>query len=187
MNHTNPLKVIIMPQHNKTHHDDVIKWRLFLRVTGFFFFFLGGGGGGGGGWRWRCEVTGHPLKSPHKRLVTRSFHVFFDLHLNQQLSKQWRRQWFYMPSRSLWGHCNDNIRCSHLWNIPYVMIRWITSAHVQTHGITHYVCDWCNKLTSADFEMNVQSRAALPGNRINARIHTKYVFCAKVKLYRWSD
>ena len=31
---------------------------------------------------------------PAHRLVTRSFDVFFDLHLNQQLSKQWRRWWF---------------------------------------------------------------------------------------------
>ena len=28
---------------------------------------------------------------PAQKPVTRSFDVFFDLHLNQQLSKQWRR------------------------------------------------------------------------------------------------
>ena len=35
-----------------------------------------------------------------------SFDIFFDLCLNQQLSKQWRRPWFETPSRSLWHHCN---------------------------------------------------------------------------------
>ena len=36
-------------------------------------------------------VTG---EFPAQRPVTRSFDVFFDLHLNEQLSKQWRRRWF---------------------------------------------------------------------------------------------
>ena len=36
-------------------------------------------------------VTG---EFPSQRPVTQSFNVFFDLHLNQQLSKQWRRWWF---------------------------------------------------------------------------------------------
>ena len=46
---------------------------------------------------------------PVQRLVTRSFDVFFDLSLNLQLSKQWRRRWFEMPSRSLRCHCNVHI------------------------------------------------------------------------------
>ena len=37
-----------------------------------------------------------------------SFDVFFDLGLYQQLRKQWSRQWFEIPWRSLWRHCNDN-------------------------------------------------------------------------------
>ena len=36
----------------------------------------------------------------------RSFDVFFDLGLNKQLSKQWRRRWFKTPWRSLRRHCN---------------------------------------------------------------------------------
>ena len=39
--------------------------------------------------------------------VTRSFDVFFDLRLNERLSKQSRGWWFETPSRSLWRHCND--------------------------------------------------------------------------------
>ena len=43
-------------------------------------------------------VTG---EFPSQRPVARRFDVFFDLRLNQQLSKQWRRRWFETPSRSL--------------------------------------------------------------------------------------
>ena len=39
---------------------------------------------------------------PAQRTVTRSFDVFFDLRLN--------KQWFETPSRSLWRHCNVDVR-----------------------------------------------------------------------------
>ena len=41
-----------------------------------------------------------------QRPVTRSFDVFFDLHLNKRLSKQSWGWWFEMQSHSLWHHCN---------------------------------------------------------------------------------
>ena len=44
---------------------------------------------------------------PTQRPVTRSFDVFFDLHLNKRLSKQSWGWWFKLPSRPLWRHCND--------------------------------------------------------------------------------
>ena len=50
------------------------------------------------------------VNSSHKGPVTRSFDVFFDLHLNKQLNKQSRRWWFETPSRSLWRHCNEKGR-----------------------------------------------------------------------------
>ena len=50
-------------------------------------------------------VTG---EFPSQRPVTRSLDVFFDLHLNNRLGKQWKRRWFEMPSRLLWRHCNDD-------------------------------------------------------------------------------
>ena len=43
---------------------------------------------------------------PMQRPVTRSFDVFFDPCLDQQLSKQQRRWWFETPSHSLWRQCN---------------------------------------------------------------------------------
>ena len=48
-----------------------------------------------------------PFMRPAQRPITRSFGVFFDLHLNERLSKQSCGWWFGMPSRSLWCHCND--------------------------------------------------------------------------------
>ena len=59
------------------------------------------------------RVTGHlcgeftgPGEYPAQRPVTRSFDVFFDLHLNKGLSKQSWGWWFEMPYRPLWPHSN---------------------------------------------------------------------------------
>ena len=59
------------------------------------------------------RVTGHlcgeftgPRWIPRQRPVTRSFHVFFDLHPNKLLSKQWWGWWFETPSCPLWRHSN---------------------------------------------------------------------------------
>ena len=46
---------------------------------------------------------------PTQRPVTRSFDVFFDLHLNKRFSKQWWGWWFETPSCSLWRHCNAGL------------------------------------------------------------------------------
>ena len=47
-----------------------------------------------------------PGEFPSQRPVTRSFNVFFDLHLNKRLSKQTWGWWFETPLRPLWRHCN---------------------------------------------------------------------------------
>ena len=48
-----------------------------------------------------------PGEFPAQRPVTRSFDVFFDLHLNKRLSKQSWGWWFETLSRPLWHHCNE--------------------------------------------------------------------------------
>ena len=48
-----------------------------------------------------------PGEFPSQRPVTRSFDVFFDLHLNKRLSKQSWGWWFQTSSCSLWRHCYD--------------------------------------------------------------------------------
>ena len=53
-------------------------------------------------------VTG---EFPAQRPVTRNFDAFFDLGLNKLLSKQARRRWFEIPSRSSWRQCNEFTSC----------------------------------------------------------------------------
>ena len=69
-----------------------------------------------------CEgnspVTGDFLS---QRPVTGSFDVFFDLRLNNRLSKQSWGRWFETPSGSLWRHSNDMTIQGSIWN----MCGWI--------------------------------------------------------------
>ena len=51
------------------------------------------------------EITG-PGEFPAQRPVTQSFGVFFDLRLNERLSKQPWGRWFETLSWSLWRQCN---------------------------------------------------------------------------------
>ena len=62
------------------------------------------------------SVTG---EFPSQRPVTRSFDLFFDLHLNKRLSKQSWGWWFETPSCSLWRHCNA------LWHKYEICVRMI--------------------------------------------------------------
>ena len=43
---------------------------------------------------------------PLTKAIDAELWCFFDLSRNQQLSKQWRRQWYETPSHPLWRHCN---------------------------------------------------------------------------------
>ena len=51
-----------------------------------------------------------PGEFPSQRPVTRSFDVFFNLHLNKRLSKQSWGWWFETPVSALWRHCNGYFR-----------------------------------------------------------------------------
>ena len=73
----------------KVTHDDVIKWKHLPRY-----------------WPFVRGIHRSPVNSPHKGPVTRSFGVFFDLHPNKRLSKQWWGWWFETLSCPLWRHCN---------------------------------------------------------------------------------
>ena len=74
-------------------HDDVIKWRHFPRHWSFV--------------RW---IHRSPGEFPAQRPVTPSFDVFFDLRLNERLSKQSWIWWFETLSRPLWRQCNAQVR-----------------------------------------------------------------------------
>ena len=51
-----------------------------------------------------------PGEFPAQRPVTRSFHVFFDLRLNNPLSKHSWGWWFETLWCPLWRHCNATMR-----------------------------------------------------------------------------
>ena len=69
-------------------------------------------------------VTG---EFPAQKPVTRSFDVFFNLHLNQQFRKKSRRRWFETPLCSLWRHCNES------------------TGHRHYERMTEYIC-WAPQL-----------------------------------------
>ena len=71
---------------------------------------------------------------PSQRPVTRSFDVFFDLCLNEGLSKQSRCRPFETPSRQLWRHSNIPIITSN-FEVTFENLRNV------------YLVDYCN-LTS---------------------------------------
>ena len=70
-----------------------------------------------------------PGEFPPQRPVTRSFDVFFGLCRNKQLSKQSRRWWFEMPSRTLWRHCNL---------IPTTFLPWLWARAISNR--LNFVC-----------------------------------------------
>ena len=67
-----------------------------------------------------------PGEFPAQRPVTRSFDVFFDLHPNKRLSKQWRGWWFETLSCPLWRHRNA-YDCFHVSKIGQesFLLTWI--------------------------------------------------------------
>ena len=69
---------------------------------------------------------------PTQRPVTRSFDVFFDLHLIKLLSKHSRGWWFETPSCPLWRHRNA-LSTPYLANIPNSH----TIRHDHRHGTSY--------------------------------------------------
>ena len=63
-----------------------------------------------------------PGEFPAQRPVTRSFDVFFDLHLNKRLSKKSWGWWFERLSRPLWHHCNEYVH-----TIPWHIVLLLAS------------------------------------------------------------
>ena len=83
------------------------------------------------------RVTGHLCgeftgsgEFPAQRPVTRSFDVFFDLHPNKRLSKQWWGWWFETPSCPFWRLRN----VQHLLDIPAHAYKLNLGAVIHTVG-----------------------------------------------------
>ena len=91
-----------------------------------------------------------PGEFPTQRPVTRSFDVFFDLHLNKRLSKQWWGWWFETLTRPLWRHRNDYIK---VLSASLTALRFHSTAHLQFHTLPDpvFVRDWRVKFLFNDF------------------------------------
>ena len=84
-----------------------------------------------------------------QRPVKLSFHVFFDLRLNKQLSKQSFGRWFETPLHSLWRHCimqaNDSRSIKFVWNV-FINQTWYWSLKASSGDIVmatvKRVTDW---------------------------------------------
>ena len=90
-----------------TEHYAVMTWAHFSSRTGSFIMMTSSNDNilrVVGLYAGNSPVTG---EIPSQRPVTRTFDVFLDLRLNKRPSKQSRRRWFAMSSRSLWRHCNE--------------------------------------------------------------------------------
>ena len=61
-------------------------------------------------WPFVQGIQRSSVNSQHKRPVTRSFGVFFDLRLNKRLSKQLWDWWFETPLCPLCRQCNEKVR-----------------------------------------------------------------------------
>ena len=81
-----------------------------------------------------------PGEFPAQRPVTRSFDVFFELHVNKQLSKQSPGWWFETPSGSLWRQCN--VLCyALLWSCTDLLICiWRCCLHNGVHFVSAAMC-----------------------------------------------
>ena len=86
---------------------------------------------------------------PAQRPVTRSFDVFFHLHLNKRLSKQPRGWWFETPPWSLWRQCNV-ITC-YLYIITAGLELLIGGLHIITAG--HELLTGCLRIITGGLQL----------------------------------
>ena len=105
-----------------------------------------------------------PGKFPAQRPVTQSFDVFFDLCLNNRLSKHLWGWWFETPWRSLWRHSNA------AWKIPCTVANSATLIKHKAKGRCHV---W---LLQKDMWIILMKYSANLRNHVNGRHGRKYIF-----------
>ena len=82
------------------------------------------------------SLWGNPLVTsgfPSWRPVTRIFDVFFDLHLNKQLSKHSRCRWFEILLCSLWHHRNE--MCTHFCYALFKVFRSVQGEYIMLNTL----------------------------------------------------
>ena len=88
-----------------------------------------------------------PGEFPAQRPVTRSFDVFFDLHPNKRLNKQWWGWWFETSSCPLWRHRNDTKILNSRWHQSYSRGwgEWDNFVDIFTSKSMHYFIRYFNE------------------------------------------
>ena len=85
-----------------------------------------------------------PGEYPAQRPVRRSFDVFFDLRLNQKLSKQSWGWWFETLPRPLRRHCNDPytqlIHDAQIWT-EWWLYKQLCNNHELLLHVSYYIDD----------------------------------------------
>ena len=76
---------------------------------------------------------------PIQRPVTRSFDVFFDMHLIKRLSKHSRGWWFETLPRQLWRHCNVSVNPPTNPKRQFPAARWEKSLVKQIYEICYLI------------------------------------------------
>ena len=118
-------------------------------------------------------VTG---EFPAQRPVTRSFDVYFDLHLNKQLSKQLWGWWFETHSWSLWRHCNV-IELGHHWFRSYLDAKQVTNHQLNQRGLINWILG--NKL-----QWNLNPKGNVSVEKMPFKMSAKWgPFCLGLILY----
>ena len=105
-------------------HDDVIKWKHFPRY-----------------WPFVRGIHRSLVNSPHKGQWCGALIFFFDLRLNERLSKQSWGWWFETLSRPLWRHCNGTW-CPRSSPVRKRLVTNPTNLHVWYRDWTDNTCLW---------------------------------------------
>ena len=108
-------------------HDAVIKWKTFYALLAI------------------CAGNSPVIgEFPSQRAVTRNFDLFFDLSINEGLSKQTQGWWFVTPSRPLWRQSNEkrfkpnkDIVCEKTINCWHYYTDWIIAKD------STFICTFC--------------------------------------------
>ena len=142
-----------------------------------------------------CAGTG---EFPTQRPMTRSFDIFFDLRLNNRLSKQSWGWWFETPWRSLWRHCYVSLSQwggNNAWPMLFFLM-WHRTSHERTvtyHTGLHEFRDCITKAHMFFFNMklltsmeNPHQTRLTPKSRKDSFVRSIFV-CRQISLHFITD
>ena len=113
--------VTLHEPYNRDSNDNVIKWKHFPTLLAIC--------------AGNTPVTG---EFPTQRPVRRDFDVFFDLRMNERLSKHWWGWWFETPWCSLWRHFNVPLFIKYN-QVGIFLVKWFRTSNHNHWFETRYI------------------------------------------------